>query len=569
MIIALTLTAVFTLDSYVEQRYEDYDGTILHALDIVLTQDDNPISNLLFEQNKKALHALFDALRGLRNEQEEKTTYTPSPVTDFEYEINAQGRMTITRYVGNDAHVVIPKRIEGKDVKIIGYKAFGGTNIQSIVMPDTVIYIFPYAFMNCESLESVTMSESLISIAENAFRNCISLSKVDLSMNSMEFIEQEAFSGCQNLKEVEFGDQITLIGKQAFSDCVSLEQIILPKNLAELGEAAFHNCKSAQKIRIPKTLEVWGFYPFFGTESVTEIVFEDGLKRIGTNEGGFCSKGQMQSIVIPASVEVISEGAFMECPNLKEVYFQGPAPQIGTGKFNNFVTIVQDVKIYYDPAMPGWDTTPLRDIYTLIPLTDQVVYDSILQLYNEMLTYHDDVDAETLKERSEQEEFFGDLYSLSYNIDLQEAGFAFHDINGDQKNELLLIEDDGVMFALYTQKAGKPIVIDYYGAGNHRGSIDQDGIIYRDSYWGSDGWNLTITQIMPSGELDRIEFGMRDSNSETDGEKAFLYRNGIEEIVDKDQVIALYKQYTSHISYSGPIEIFESLDFHYAADWIE
>ena len=569
LMLAGTLASAAMLDSYVEQRYEDYDGTILHALDIVLTQDDNVVSSLLLEQNKQALHALFDALRGVGKEQEEQTTYTPSPVTDFEYEINAQGRMTITRYVGNDAHVVIPKRIEGKDVEVIGYKAFGGTNIQSIVMPDTVIYIFPYAFMNCESLESVTMSESLISIAENAFRNCSSLFKVDLSMNSMEFIEQEAFSGCQNLTEVKFGDHITLIGKQAFSDCVSLGQIILPKNLAELGEAAFQNCKSAQKIRIPKTLEVWGFYPFFGIESVTEIVFENGLKRIGTDEGGFCSKGQMQTVTIPASVEVISEGAFMECPNLKEVYFQGPAPQIGKGKFHHFVTIVQDVKIYYDPAMPGWDTTPLRDIYTLIPLTDQVVYDTVLRLYNEMLMHHDDVDAQTLKARSEQEEFFGDLYSLSYNIDLQEAGFAFHDINGDQKNELLLIDDDGVMFALYTQKAGKPIMIDYYGAGNHRGSIDENGIIYKDSYSGSENWTLTITQIMPSGELDRIEFGMYDLNSDADSQKAFLFRNGIEESVDKDQVIVLYKQYTSHVSYSGPIEIFESLEFHYAADWIE
>jgi hypothetical protein len=55
--------------------------------------------------------------------------------------------------------------------------------------------------------------------------------------------------------------------------------------------------------------------------------------------------------------------------NLKEIYFAGAAPQIGTGKFLDFVTPEQDVKIYYNPSMPGWDTTPLRDIYTLIPLS--------------------------------------------------------------------------------------------------------------------------------------------------------------------------------------------------------
>ena len=76
----------------------------------------------------------------------------------------------------------------------------------------------------------------------------------------------------------------------------------------------------------------------------------------------------MHTVTIPASVEVLSEGAFMECHNLKEVYFQGPAPLIGTGKFNDFVTPEQDVKIYYDPSMPGWDDTPLREIYTLVPI---------------------------------------------------------------------------------------------------------------------------------------------------------------------------------------------------------
>jgi hypothetical protein len=45
------------------------------------------------------------------------------------------------------------------------------------------------------------------------------------------------------------------------------------------------------------------------------------------------------------------------------------APQFGTGKFYNFVTPKEGAKIYYHPDTPGRDTSPLRDIYTLIPLS--------------------------------------------------------------------------------------------------------------------------------------------------------------------------------------------------------
>ena len=294
--------------------------------------------------------------------------YPPAnPVSDFEYEINQRGGITITKYIGEAEQVVIPQQIEEKDVLIIGQAAFSETAITSVVMPDTVIYILPWAFVNCENLKSIQISASLLAIGLNAFQNCTALETIDLSMaTSMESIEDDAFRGCLGLREITFSDSIVRIGKNAFFQCESLEQIILPKNLQEIGESAFCACIGAKKIWIPKTIENWGYLPFAGVTSLEIIVFEDGIKKIGSE--ALLSAGALHTVTIPASVEVLSEGAFMECHNLKEVYFQGPAPLIGTGKFNDFVTPEQDVKIYYDPSMPGWDDTPLREIYTLVPI---------------------------------------------------------------------------------------------------------------------------------------------------------------------------------------------------------
>jgi len=302
-------------------------------------------------------------------QNEEVVELQPNQVSNFEYEVNDKGEVEIKKYVGERSQVVIPKTIDKKNVTAIGENAFAGTNIISIVMPDTVTYISSAAFLSCEKLASVKMSVSLITIGERAFRNCTSLITVDLSMNSLKYIGEQAFYCCKNLKTVTFGDNIQLISNEAFYECSSLEEVILPKNLKEIGNSAFLGCKSIQKVWVPKTVENWGYSPFHGTTSLSEIVFEEGLKQIGNITGGFCYNANIQSVKIPASVEQFSESAFMDCKNLKEIYFDGSAPQIGNNTFFDFVTPTQDVTIYYNPSMSGWDTTPLKDIYTLIPLS--------------------------------------------------------------------------------------------------------------------------------------------------------------------------------------------------------
>ncbi len=291
-----------------------------------------------------------------------------NPESDFEYKVRDDGEFEITKYIGNDKNVVIPKKIDGKTVTVIGMSAFSGSLVESLVMPDTIKYTSFGAFNGCKNLKDIKMSSSLITVSLAAFHDCKSLTSIDLSMSSLKYIDEEAFSGCENLKTVKFGDNVILIGDKAFFGCASLEEIILPKNLQEIGEQAFLNCFNVKKIWIPKTLEKWGYYPFPASASVTEIIFEDGLKQIGGVENVLCYNGKIETLRIPASVELISSGAFWDCANLKEIYFEGNAPQIGNGKFIDFATPVESVKIYYNPSKSGWDTTPLRDIYTLIPL---------------------------------------------------------------------------------------------------------------------------------------------------------------------------------------------------------
>ena len=62
---------VVTTVKYVEQNYPEYDGTVLHFAQILLTEDENAVSLLLGEQTRRALGGFIEALRENRGGADE------------------------------------------------------------------------------------------------------------------------------------------------------------------------------------------------------------------------------------------------------------------------------------------------------------------------------------------------------------------------------------------------------------------------------------------------------------------------------------------------------------------
>ena len=70
---------------------------------------------------------------------------------DFQYSVNDDNTITITKYTGSGGKVTIPSKIGGKSVTSIGERAFSGcTGLTSIIIPDSVTSIGDYAFYNCK-----------------------------------------------------------------------------------------------------------------------------------------------------------------------------------------------------------------------------------------------------------------------------------------------------------------------------------------------------------------------------------------------------------------------------------
>lgn len=133
-----------------------------------------------------------------------------SPASDFEYDLNGDGTgVVICKYKGQRKDVVIPSSIEDIPVVELDVRAFSGTDIVSVVIPN-----------------SVTIPDKVHTIgAHNGgmppFSDCVHLKSVTIG-NGTEMIGWGAFGGCTSLTTVSIGSGIKAILGGAFAYCRNL-----------------------------------------------------------------------------------------------------------------------------------------------------------------------------------------------------------------------------------------------------------------------------------------------------------------------------------------------------------
>ena len=98
---------------------------------------------------------------------------------DYEYRVLNDGTIEIVRYNGSDTNLIIPSKIEDKEVTSIGKKAFAYCKIASVSIPNSVTNIEEYAF-SYSDIESITIPNSVTSINDDTFESCEKLLSVDI-----------------------------------------------------------------------------------------------------------------------------------------------------------------------------------------------------------------------------------------------------------------------------------------------------------------------------------------------------------------------------------------------------
>ena len=98
--------------------------------------------------------------------------------------------------------------IQDGETEISSGPLSGITSIKKVTIPDSVIYIWDYAFEECSGLETVDMPDSLSLIGEYAFSGCGSLTDITIPAG-VKTIREGAFSECGSLTDITVPDSVT------------------------------------------------------------------------------------------------------------------------------------------------------------------------------------------------------------------------------------------------------------------------------------------------------------------------------------------------------------------------
>jgi hypothetical protein len=166
--------------------------------------------------------------------------------------------------------------------------------LRRVIMPGVEV-VEENAFTGCEALTDVECGKLKI-IKFRAFSDCISLRSIDLP--SARIVEEDAFWGCDALREATFGDKLDRIVGAAFCFCESLERITIPlKDGMLTHDIIFSGCDNLKQVDLVEgpihetiaalPMEEWRNDMYEEIDSINQILPT-------VNAGcGYCDAGEM------------------------------------------------------------------------------------------------------------------------------------------------------------------------------------------------------------------------------------------------------------------------------------
>ena len=259
--------------------------------------------------------------------------------------------------VDGGINVIIPSRIENKDVVEIGICAFAGLDLANVIIPDTVKVIDKYAFID-NKLTNLTIPSSVVFIGIVAFANNnlvninipnfvkhigVNAFKYNLLPDEQAYIYARNNDGSVDKsklisygganKNVVIPSNVKVIAGDTFYD-VGLTSIDIPSSVIYIGSNAFvnNNLPDNQAFIYERnsdgSIDNTKLNSYGGANK--NVVIPNGIKEI--SEGAF-HNSKITSVLIPNTVTSIGESAFIY-NNLTSITIPNGVTSIGSNAFN-------------------------------------------------------------------------------------------------------------------------------------------------------------------------------------------------------------------------------------------
>lgn len=237
-----------------------------------------------------------------------------------------------------EGEIVIPDYVEDENldeefpVRGIINGGFADSKITKITFPKHLLIVENFAFQGCHNLKEVVTNDELKTISMKSFEDCEKLETISFPDTLVE-IKEHAFDGCEKLNVSHWSNSLKTIGSNAFNLCKKLDNLTLSNSIQKLGNFAFSgtglvNVSIADDHQVNKIENCFYYCPnlknvYLGTgfEEISDFYDCASLKTIVLPEGlkkisfAFDGTTDIKNVSIPSSIERI-EKSFENCTSL-------------------------------------------------------------------------------------------------------------------------------------------------------------------------------------------------------------------------------------------------------------
>lgn len=269
-------------------------------------------------------------------------------------------------YCNRLSSIVIPE-----SVTLIDYSAFCACeSLTSISLPQSLKKIGDQAFSSCYGLTSIYIPESVSKIGGWPFSYCRNLEQIEVAESNKKYCSIEGVLFDKNVslliqypggkRETHYAvpESVIEIGDGSFNGCSFLISLYIPSKITKI-HSGFYYCESFNEITVAddnqfyssingvlfdKEGKVLILYPMgrngsydipqkvieigefaFCLCKFSSIIIPESVIKIGWE--AFSGNANLESIVIPGSVQEMGDCVFWNCPKLNRIYYNAKEPK--------------------------------------------------------------------------------------------------------------------------------------------------------------------------------------------------------------------------------------------------
>lgn len=300
-----------------------------------------------------------------------------------------QSKDGVMYYKADKSICFVPLALEGavtilEGCTIISSKAFSDlTNLQTVIIGESVKRIVDGAFANCTGLQEITIGEGVINIDKDAFSGCIGLKSISIAekntiyqskdgvvyqkadktiyfvpiaiegsiviLEGCPIIADDTFHYCTSLVEITIPDSVTNIGASAFYNCIRLQKVTI--NAQNIGENAFGNCTDLKIVTIGNNVINIDDYAFADCRNLKTIIVADENMVYQSKDGIVYKRDDKSIYIVPECIEgevAILDGCvsigineFAWCKYLRKITIPNSVKSIGYQAFDTCVGLIE------------------------------------------------------------------------------------------------------------------------------------------------------------------------------------------------------------------------------------